>query len=549
MPAVTPLKFEIPQQDLRDFTLFRPNADGAHHWSQGLPVTNTNALVDELHKALDDLNRVGLPPETRFEIMKILQPNLQVALANLSRRFLNQPLVMPEEPRKMAELGSTLCTLASTAFTIVAVEAIQQRDAIRNINPARLACEAIHHAMVFAGIRVLRTFQLYQALPANTWQPLHQLYALAEGQQLTELPVPNPLSGGASIKSTYLQTLLLSCCKPNQLRQNDLAALHRGLQKWSELVTLDAQARNKPLFLVDIASDRPPAYAELYNANPASQCRYINTTELITHLRVLKQETGKGGIRFDKDTSLPPNMLEHLIASLGELSMRNFKRVPADSVIQACVGLSSTHYHVAGGLPFEQVMHGANHEPDEADRPPEAVYPVYSVQLVNVSPGGYCLEWTAELPADIRSGDVVGLREDDNGNWAIAVIRWLSRLEEARTLMGLELLSPRAIPYGASIHKKDGSRTPPMRALLLPEIKLVGQGNTLITPRAGFSERQKVTLSNSTAAHTVRLAHQLAATGSYTHFDFDFARELGDVLAEQEDTQLGADFDSLWSNI
>ena len=33
-----------------------------------------------------------------------------------------------------------------------------------------------------------------------------------------------------------------------------------------------------------------------------------------------------------------------------------------------------------------------------------------------------------------------------------------------------------------------------MRALLLPEIKLVGQPNTLITPRVGFKERQKVTL-------------------------------------------------------
>ena len=124
------------------------------------------------------------------------------------------------------------------------------------------------------------------------------------------------------------------------------------------------------------------------------------------------------------------------------------------------------------------------------------------------------------------------------------------RLDDAKTLMGLELLSPNAIAYAALINRKGGEKTPPMRVLLLPEITLVGQPHTLITPRAGFKERQKVTLRNSVEARTVQLLRHIMSTGSFEQFEFRYVKELGDVLAENHNAgQPGGEYDSLWSNI
>ena len=123
------------------------------------------------------------------------------------------------------------------------------------------------------------------------------------------------------------------------------------------------------------------------------------------------------------------------------------------------------------------------------------------------------------------------------------------QVENAGTRIGLELLSPRAIPYGARIHQKGGEKGPPMRVLLLPEIKLVGQPHTLVTPRAGFRERQKALLVNSQEQFSIQLTRQIAATGSFAQFEFKRIKELGDVLAENRDGQPGTDFDSVWSNI
>ena len=555
MNSDTPIKLMIPHQDLRTFSLFQLNADAAHTWAQGLPVTNTLSVVQQLLSATGDLNRITLAPEIRYNILEALYPSLNVALSNLSRRFFNQPLVMPLEPRRMAELAHRLHSALVTAYSIVAIETLQQRENVRGISPAYLVCLATQRALEIAGRKVLQTLQLHRPIEINGWLTLHQLYALAERQGLAGLPVRDTLSRETTIAATYLQTVMLGCCKPNQLYQSDLAAIYRGLQDWSSIIRLESPGSGKGLFLVDLDSDQPPLYGELCGSRPGEQCRQIDTAPLITRLEQLKaadDEQGKPGISLEEGMHLPSSMLAHLIDSLGSMNMRNFNRTGSGLPLSVSVGLSSAHYHAAGARTFEQLLYGDEYFPLPADRVStnlflqvgnrqagavadvgqnlyksgkpgegeatlaaqeykdlelsrERQYPVYQVQMANASPNGYCLDWPSRLPGNIRAGDIVSVQEEHSEEWAIAVIRWMSQLEEAKTLIGLELLGPAATAYGAQIHRKMGDKAAPMRVLLLPEIKLVGQPHTLITPRAGFKERQKITLLREGEELTIQL--------------------------------------------
>ena len=608
------IRLTIPRQDLPAFTLFHPDAESAKNWTRKLPVARIHTVTELLHYALAELNRVKLAPEERFAILEALRPSIDNALASLAKRYLNQPLVMPEEPRQMAELCSELLSLSGTAYTVVAVEAIQRRDAIHTMNPARLACQSIQRAMFYQGRKVLQTFQLYRPLQMHGWQALHQLYALADSQQLVDLPVPEPLTGGKTIRAAYLQNLVLGCCKPNQLRQGDMAALYGTLREWVEMVELVEPGAGNGLFLVDLAGDQPPIYSSLYPTELHESCLLINTAALIEHLNQIKAgqspDVMTSSNTSEKDDSLPEHLVDHLINSLGSMSMRNFKRTQSNAPLRVCLGLSSTHYHVAGGKDFHALLQGSAYLPQGADSaggnpflshqagdswaranpewdfvhnewlpgqgdndelehsvdldekfraelleevevqlPLDQRYPVFKVQLADASPGGYCVEWTEELPGDVRTGDIVSLKEEQSKNWVIAVIRWLSRLENSRTLIGLELLSPRANAYGAVIHKSAGEKTPPMRVLLLPEIKLVGQPHTLLTPRHGFRERQRLTLVSGSEAHTVQLLRHVTSTPGYAQFEFRYIKELGDTLAGRAAGTLRSPYDSLWSNI
>lgn len=602
-----PIKLRIPRQDLAECTIFRANAEGANAWAQNLPVANTKRVMQNLRIAISELNRVEIAPDIRFDIMEELRPSLHVALSTMSRRFLNQPLVMPEEPHQMAELADNLYSLATTAYTIVAAHTLRERDHIYRVNPARLLCESIHRAMSFAGKKMLQTFQLHQPVQRYGWLELHQLYAMAEHQQIADLPIEDKPESGRTIKSNYLQSLILGCCKPNQLRQSDLAAVYRGLRDWSSLVQLQDGTTGEGLFRVDLRSDQPAVYSSLKTTSNAVGQHLVNTDALVRHLIELKDQSDRAGNRhivFDKDTALPPNILDHLIDSLGSMSTRNFNRTPSREILGLSIGLSSTHYHVAGKKTFEQVLYGMDfvsplaerftgnrflEKPEErddweqvnphdsqtgneehnyhgelvddptlsaldgrdAEEPsPEERYPIYPVQMTDASPGGYCLEWSVSLPSSARTGDIVGVREGGRSEWVIAVIRWVSQLRDAKSLIGVELLSPRAMPYGARIQAKSANeKVPLMRVLLLPEIKLVGQPHTLITPMTGFKERQKVTLLREGEEFLIQLLHRISTTGNFAQFDFRYIKHLEQVVAQDSVGSMDSAYDSLWNNI
>jgi hypothetical protein len=609
MSSDTPVKLRIPRQDLDDFDVFPLSAEGAHNWALALPITSSSQVAQQLNSVLVQLNRVELSPELRYNILEELRRPLLVTIASLSRRFLKQPLIMPAEPRYMADLADDLYIAAGTAYTIVAVHAIQRRDSIREVNPARLVCESIHRATRLASARLLQTFQLYRPVALHGWLTLHQLYALAEGQKLSQLNVEDVLSGSGSITTAYMQALILGCCKPNQLRQNDLAAIFRGLQEWGALVKVEQQASQNSLFLVDLDSDRPPLYSQLYHQSPGPRTRYIDTEPLEQHLLKLIGDHNKQGIVFDKDTIVGPVLLDHLVLSFSKMSMRNFTRKRIAKSMWVAVGLSACHYYMGGEERFEQVMFGSQYTPppskrhssnpfmevqekgdlwqqanpeedstgdsytprdqkmahevavdqqtlaalqnlDDDELDDQERYEAHRIGMVDASPGGYCLEWTTELPADIKTGDLVCVREDETAHWAIAAIRWVSQVENDKTLLGLELLSPQAKPYGARMqpHKKS-EETDPMRVLLLPEIKLVGQPPTLITPRAGFREQQKIVLTRHDEEFFIQLLRQVAVTGAFMQFEFRYIKQLGEVLAEDKSRPRDSAFDSLWTNI
>ena len=88
-----------------------------------------------------------------------------------------------------------------------------------------------------------------------------------------------------------------------------------------------------------------------------------------------------------------------------------------------------------------------------------------------------------------------------------------------------------------------------MRALLLPEIKLVGQAPTLILPRAGVRERQKIALMKHGEEMFVQLVRQVAVTSTFAQFEFRYIKQLGEILAEDKSRPRDSAFDSLWTNI
>ncbi|MFT7287085.1 MAG: hypothetical protein ACI87W_001195, partial [Halieaceae bacterium] len=569
----------LPQQDMQRCSLFDCNTDAVGAWVDALPLGNPHRAGSSLRSALSELNRVALAPQERFRLMELLRvPTLSV-INVLTLGSLNQPIVLDDDIQIQADIIANLCTLSTAGYTLCAVHTIRDDRETGDFNPARLACESLHRAMVYAGQRILFDYLLYLPVELNGWAGLHQLYALAERQQLARLPVEDSLrTTRSSIVQEYLPALLLACSKPNQLRQHDINGAYRAFREWRAMVDLQDPELGDGLFAVDMQSDQAPAFSELLVRRGTPQFRYINTTALIAHLEQLKYTRAKQGLRvieFDKETRLDTNLIEHLIKSLGEISQRNFQRQASRNELFIATGLSNVHYYVAGEHNLDEVFHGSNytptaeeriaanpfmpsvrnidqwqaanpeedageHKPDKnvelgvevdkltrsaLDQDERARTPVrhlvHSVKTTNTSPGGYCLEWN-DPPDGIHIGDVVCVRDTgmDNADWTIAVIRWISQVKKAPTLLGLELISPRGTAYAAQIKMANNEYSKPIRVVLLPEIPLVGQPHTLVVPRMVFKEGQRITLTREQDAFLIKLKLQVASTGYFSQRNF-----------------------------
>ncbi len=598
----------LPQQDLESCSLFETTPESLRAWVDNLPMGNPNRAAGQLRTGISELNRVALAPPLRFNLLELLRPATHSVITALTRGCLNQPIVLEDDIQLQADLIVDLCTLSAAGYTLTAVETIRTHDSSGDYNPAKLACESLHRSMVLSGQRILVAYLLYQPVELNCWAGLHQLYALTERQQLARLPVDDPMLGTrSSIVQEYLPPLLLACAKPNQLRQHDIKGAYRAFQEWRDFVELQDPELGEGLFAVDMQSDQPPAFAELLVRRGAAQFRYINTKALIAHLEELKHSRGTQGLRvieFDRETRLDTNLLEHLIKALGEISQRNFARQPARTTLFIAAGLTNVHFYVAGERSLEEVFYGPDYEPSadeeahgnpflsasqgdqwqeanpeeepgehatadeielgvDVDKLARAAieqeqqarehrrHVVYSVKTTNTSPGGYCVEWN-DPPDGIHIGDIVCVREAEmeQGDWTIAVIRWVSQVKLAPTLLGLELISPRGSAYAAQIKMPSGDYSKPIRVLLLPEIPLVGQSHTLVVPRMVFKEGQRITLTREEDAFLVKLKRQVASTGYFSQMDFEYLRQLEDDVENSKREKLPtATFDSIWSEL
>ena len=192
------------------------------------------------------------------------------------------------------------------------------------------------------------------------------------------------------------------------------------------------------------------------------------------------------------------------------------------------------------------------HKADKNDgQPTEAKYPTHAVNLINTSPGGYCVHWSGDLPSSIQAGELLGIQENGVRHWSIGVIRWIRHMRDKGTQLGIELLAPRAEVGAARLLQKTGSNGPFMRALLLPAIKAIAQPATLLLPRIPFRTGNKVELNYPDLQGRQQLTKRLASTSSFSQFQF---RAAGGAAQANNSTRQATsiaddEFDSIWNKL
>lgn len=604
--SAAPLRQRLPAQDLSRLSLVNHQPRKLKEWVEALPMMNVGETSRQVFQTLQETGRLQIEATERLELLEILRPTSHALCNALSKHYLNQSVMLPDRATKVATLAQAMQSHLATGYKLVALSALEKLERKREPETQRIATVAIHRAITELTGNLLRSTQLYLSTPPNLWLELHTLYLLAIEQQLTG-PVSDELARFApksTVEEAYIRALLLATCKPNKLRQSEIAQICQLSELWAPLVKLRQFSGSGELFVFDLSRDAPPTYRSQAKAGDADHVRAIAPTMLVEHLHDVFKQTQQGSPKASGEAALSPGLLQHLVLAWSELSERSFSRVAHDGTLELSLGLTATHYFLAGKRDFDTMMNGpqgrflvsdpenpflkskggGHHRPDDrtgkdvwslafgnvestSRSSPSAHnlgfqekqetgpdrYDIHQCQIVNISPGGYCLEWSGEVPASVKAGEILGLREDGQNSWSVGVIRWVKQLPGRGAQLGIEVLAPKAKPCGARVVKKTGEATEYMRTLMLPELKAVGRPATLITPALTFRTGYKLVLNLDGEEVKAHLTKQVSATQSFSQFEFTLLRRPSETETPNKASHSTAgdeeDFDSIWSSL
>lgn len=565
------VKVTIPDTDLDVLSFCDPHPSAIADWVASLPMANTADTATQLRQATFELTRLNTNFSVRMELLESVRPTIHYICARLDKTAASSA----NHGDAIARLAQRLITNLCSGYKVVVVEALEELSE----NPAlgkNVIPLAAHRALSDLSRTLLRTLQLYVAPGDRLWLDLNQLYFLAERLEVNNIEQEDPenhSTTNTTIADTYLRSLLLACCKPNQLRYQHLAQVFNALEVWTPQATIENNT-DDALFLIDLESDQGPQYSKLLK-NP-DEPRSIRSDVLVYELEAYLKKID-GGIEIPE--YVPNDILSHLVDAWGLMKPRAFKRAPASGSVKICMGLRAVHYFLSGGVEFvdqlprtdavlqrevnpfladeqeldvvesnkdvwddafdlrvripvnpniddpDRIILQPHHLPKpvskakKAEQAAKQSFNFYDTIAVDTSPGGYRIRWKEPLPGNVQTGELLGLRDETDPRWCIAVIRWI-RQNNQGAAMGIQLLAPRAIPVAVRVIKKRGGPTDYVRALLLPALQPIDQPAMLITPVVPFQEKNKIHVQRQGIQTTAQLTTSVLRTESFNQFTF-----------------------------
>lgn len=221
----------LPERNLSQLSLVNHSKNDMIKWVHALPIMNVGETTKQLYQTLQELTRVKMSEETRYELLEILRPTVHNILHALAKHYLNQAVLLPDRANKVASLAQSLRTYLATAYKVVAYdcsEKLMTKLSIIGIGrrqQLQLAAQAFERAITELNGLLLETQLLYLPAPAGLWSDLHTLHHAASTHGVASIAVADShlaFCQEITPHEAYLRTIVLASSQTNKLRQTEI---------------------------------------------------------------------------------------------------------------------------------------------------------------------------------------------------------------------------------------------------------------------------------------------------------------------------------------
>ncbi len=480
---------------------FKPKQ--AETWLKKLPLSDPLQAAADLADYLDNANRVKMGHEVRARMVQILEPAIEETVNALRSQYSGAPLPLTARLQLNPEQAQRLLLHLATAYKVLITDWLKQA-----FHFSKKPLPRYLQRLMLALQQVLEiSFETHENVPAGVWVDLHQTYnyALRSGQAQT-IPEDSPTM--LSVEQIYKGVLLMALADPYRFPQIELPWAKDIIARFGELVQIfpaeDARG-HVGLFIIEVNTDAPPRPLawEKHPTDPRWDLM-LNTTELAKHLAMVsahlksKEDPEKIGLPAAARDPEYAVMLHRLKLSWGASIVRQAqrRRYPRGKELEVSFGLRSV-YQLAGPAGGERSS-GGSAEPQPM---------VMRCEGLDDSMGGVALRKSGTITAQIKVGDLVGLRQD-NGIWSVGLVRWFRVPKDGELYFGVQLLAPRAYPV--QVRRNDTGKLYP--SLLLQASPVLKQPAMLLTPPGSIEPDVPVDVLSNSGQVAIRVEKRLEYT-------------------------------------
>ena len=438
-------------------------------WLDTPPPPNIADDLPLLRSHLDTLRACRITPQQRTSILGRLYTRGLSAVHALRPLLIGASLPISRKTRQLIRSQQDFLQLLAEDLHSCATE-IDDTHRIRGLHQPQ---ETILWRSLYALAQHLLIGNLV-ASPAGVgiWQQLHQTYETARHQGIA---ANTPEGASCSLQTIYYSAILLGCAQPASFTSSEVDFVAAYLDRFANRVDLAPSTAQAPaVFWIDPTRDSPAIACSRKSVPPATPVCTFSCNRLAL---LLKEQLAslKAGIA-PRQINLPDfagtpaglGVLHRLITYWGEPGKRRFPRRRQNYRAVLCAGLNSLWHLFQNGDP--------------------APIETSSWMIINESPDGYAVMHVSGKTSPMSVGDITAIRTETGTDWQVCVIRWALSENQEHLELGLQILSPHAVPATLAQHSETIGREH-LSALILPEIPALRSTEMLVVP-AGALENQ-----------------------------------------------------------
>jgi cyclic-di-GMP-binding protein len=612
------MKLNIPEQLTADKDDFPNHPRKLKKWLASLKQANMGDYARQIYKGITELNRQEMPVKYRLEDMETLREHSRHIFDQLHKYFVNRTLPLPEKSLKIINLNQAILNEMATGYKIIIFEAANDLNKVDSKTLIIASERALHYSseillrasQVYAEPAKNTWADVHKIYAYAEHKNVHQ-------KEIKDPEVIKSSVSIENLYKQILLFSLSRPNALRQSDSERVFKIMPDWADYTHINTEFTPNKLDRYFCSKLDSDLPPNCISEEDLENTSTIRTIETVKLISHLRNQIDDSDDSlNSAISIGDTVSQETLRTLVSSWSLCAKRRFSRAERKGDIKVSIGLGSIFEAInqeaeppklkkeksTDMFSLESIPDSERADKDifaqqdpamfitDPDKAKEdsssgawdmvskgrALTESYAHELehkyndigtlntgdpdahwkiTNVSAGGYCLRWNANVPSKAQVGELIGIREleaDHTYQWRVGVIRWMQYTVKHGLEIGVQILSPKVI--SCMVRRLEKKKESPFNCLMLPGIKPIQQPSTLLLPAHAFRKGGMLNIHVYERDMQIKLGTVREHTGSFTQFQFsqidnEKNNADSDDKTEKKSSSNPDDFNSIWSSL